>query len=77
MGQAQLQGVRKVLPGQMAVVTERLLLHATEIKQLASFTYEQLLESITTVNEMLVSYSKFYCYLNDFNYFGVAEDRLF
>jgi len=54
MGQAQLQGVRNVLPGQMAVVTERFLLHATEIKQIASFTYEQFLESVTTLNEMWV-----------------------
>jgi hypothetical protein len=69
MGQAQLQGVRKVLPGQMAVVTERLLLHATEIKQLASFTYEQLLESITTINEMLDSCSIFSRLLTDFNNF--------
>ena len=52
MGQAQLQGVRRVLPGQISAATERLLLHATEIKQIASFTYEQFVESVTTLNDV-------------------------
>lgn len=44
------------LSSQMAFITEKLMRHAHEIRQTASLTYVQFLESISTLNELANSY---------------------
>ena len=46
MGQTQFHKV----PGQVAMLTERLRQHAVGVKQLTSLSYEQFLESISLLN---------------------------
>ena len=46
MGQTQFHKV----PGQVASFTDRLRLHAVEMKQLTALPYEQFLESVSLLN---------------------------
>ena len=48
MGQTQFHGV----PGQVAMLTDRLRLHAVGMKQLTTLSYEQFLESVSLLNGM-------------------------
>lgn len=48
------------LSSQMALATEKLMRHAHEIRQTASLTYLQFLESISTLNELANSYGDAY-----------------
>jgi len=47
MGQTHFHSV---LPGHVAMLTDRLRLHAVEMKQLTALTYEQFLESVSLLN---------------------------
>lgn len=53
MGQTQFQS----LPSHLAVVTGKLARNASEIRQTAALTYEQFLESITTLNDLAYEFS--------------------
>ena len=46
MGQTQFHGV----PEQVAMLTEKLRLHAVEMKQLTALSYEQFIESVSLLN---------------------------
>ena len=50
MGQTQFHNV----PGQVAMLTDRLRLHAVGVKQLTALSYEQFLESVSLLNGLWV-----------------------
>jgi len=48
MGQTQFHSVS----GQVALLTDRLKLHAVEVRQLTALSYEQFIESISLLNRL-------------------------